>query len=188
MVISSLCTAARFGRRPREGALQTQTGTLSRAFGRNMYKVPLRPFGRYACKAAKIVEIRCCRFFFLQHSHVKLSVDKKTAHHSRRSIASTLTAPSATLKASWCRRWANTCTCRSTHAGTGSSTPKPSWSCDTQSSSRGSDAVRPAPSDAGSVASSTYHRPRGSSCQAAQQQQGGKGLQCHRWYHQRPGS
>ena len=126
------------------------------------------------------------RFFFLQHSHVKLSVDKKTAH--RRSIASTLTAPSAKLKASWCRRWAKTCTCRSTHAGTGSSTPKPSWSCDTQGSSRGSDAVRPAPSDAGSVASSTYHRPRCNSCQAAQQQQGGKGLQCHRWYHQRPGS
>ena len=128
------------------------------------------------------------RFFFLQRSHVNLFVDKKQAHHSRWAIASTLTAPSTKLVASWRRRWAEASACRSTHAGTRSSTPNTGWSCDAQGSSRGSDTVRPAPSDAGSAASSTYHRPRRSSCQAVQQQQSSKRLQCHRWYHQRPGS
>ena len=198
-----------FGRRPCEGALQTQTGAWSGAFGRGMQKVPLRRFGRLTNRMgsspsggggggqliihASNDQLRAAvlpRFFFLQHSHVNLFVETKNmqAHHSRWAIASTLTAPSAKLVASWSRCWAEASACRSTHAGTRSSTPKTGWSCDAQGSSRGSDAVRPAPSDAGSVASSTYHRPRGSSCQAAQPQQGGKGLQCHRWYHQRAGS
>ena len=125
------------------------------------------------------------RLFFLQHSHAKLCVGQKICSSSRRCRDA---FKERSFEASWRRRWAEACARRSTNAGARSRAPKPGWSCDTQGSSRGSDAVRPAPSDAGSVASSTYHRPRCSSCQAAQQQQGGKGLQRHRWYHQRPGS